>query len=96
MSEVYEAGELYERSRRVDSFCRILFWANCVLTILSFWPNMMQPVVAYCQIATAVLHVGLSLADDCSLWFEAESANRKHLVEDAFGVDITNKRGVGY
>ena len=53
-------------------------------------------MVAYCQIATAVLHVGLSLADDCFLWFEAESANRKHLVEDAFGVDITNKRSVGY
>lgn len=96
MSEVYEVAELYERSRKIEGICTGLFWANCALTALAFWPITIQPIVVYGQIATAALHVVLGLVNDCALWFDAESANRKHLIEDAFGVDITNRRSEGY
>lgn len=96
MSEVYEADQLYERSRKVERVCAGLFWANCALTALVFWPNAMQPIIVYGQIATAALHVVLGLVNDCALWFDAESTNRKHLIEDAFGIDITNRRSEGY
>lgn len=96
MSDLYEVGELYERSHRMDTVCSFLFWANCVLSILAFWPNSIQRAIVYIQMVTAIGHVVLGLVNDCALWFEAESTNRKHLIEDAFGVDLTNRRSRGY
>lgn len=96
MSDLYEVGELYERSHRMDTVCSFLFWANCVLSILVFWPNSIQRAIVYIQMVTAIGHVVLGLVNDCALWFEAESTNRKHLIEDAFGVDLTNRRSRGY
>lgn len=96
MSDLYEAGELYKRSHRMDTVCSILFWSNCVLSVLAFWPNTVQRAIVYMQMMTAIGHVVLGLMNDCALWFEAESTNRKHLIEDAFGVDLTNRRSCGY
>lgn len=96
MSELYEVAELYERSNRLDRLCNWLFGANCAVTVLVLWPSCAQAFVVYLQVATAILHVVLCLANACSLRYDAESANRRHLIEDAFGVDITNMRSVGY
>lgn len=96
MSDLYEVDVLYERSHRMDTVCSVLFWANCALSVLAFWPNTVQRVIICMQMMTAIGHVVLGLVNDCALWFEAESANRKHLIEDAFGVDFTNRRSCGY
>lgn len=80
----------------MDTVCSCLFWANCVLSVLAFWPNIVQRAIVYMQMMTAIGHVVLGLVNDCALWFEAESTNRKHLIEDAFGVDLTNRRSRGY
>ena len=96
MSDLYEVDELYERSHRMDTVCSVLFWANCALSVLAFWPNTVQWVIICALMMTAIGHVVLGLVNDCALWFEAESANRKHLIEDAFGVDFTNRRSCGY
>lgn len=96
MSDLYEVDELYERNHRMDRVCSFLFWANCVLSVLVLWPNTVQRAIVYMQMTTAIGHVVFGLVNDCALWFEAESTNRKHLIEDAFGIDLTNRRSRGY
>jgi len=67
-----------------------------MFTIIAFWPSSFQAIVVAIQVVSAILHVVLGLVNDCTLWFDAESTNRKHLLENAFGVDITNTRSDGY
>lgn len=96
MSERYDVGALYERSNSLERVCRVFFWTNCVVTVLALWPSAIQDAVVVLQFVTAILYVLVGLVNDCKFWFDAESANRKHLLEDALGIDITNRQSVGY
>ena len=79
MSRFYEADELYKRSSKLDSACTVLFWVNCVFTIIALCPSSFQTLIIAIQVLSAIIHVVLGLVNDCTLWFDAVSTNRKHL-----------------
>lgn len=97
MAERDDISEGYAASRRLGACCLILFWSNVAFALGLLLPS--DSVAGICGVAqsvTAIAFVALEFLDDYHFWYFAERARRRHLIEDALGVDLTNCSSEGY
>ena len=90
MSRRDDINKLYKPSQQLGEFCRIVFWGNCVFSVISIF------VLSVLQIASALIFVTSSLVDDGLFWYDAESERRKNSVQNAFGVRFSELETDGY
>lgn len=91
MSRRDDVSRLYALSLKLGDICKLLFWVNCALSVVSlFVAGRFFNVLSILQIASAVAFVAISLADDGLFWYDAEKERRKNNIQNAFAVRLSD------
>ena len=78
---------LYVPSQKLEVFCKIIFWINCILTVVNMClSGLLLKISTVLQIALAITFFAVSLIDDGLYWYNAESERRKNSLQTAFGI----------
>lgn len=87
----------YATSRCLGVCCLILFWANVAFVFISLLPfDTIANAFCIAQSISAIAFMVLEFVDDYYYWYFAERARRRHLIEDAFGIDLAGGSSEGY
>lgn len=80
----------YKKSGQLNTWCQLLFWANCNLAALSlFWDGVANEVSMLLQILSSFAYLVLKCVDDGHYLYIAECARRKNNLENALNIDLT-------
>lgn len=97
MSRRDDINELYLPSQRLEQICKLIFWLNIILSIVSlFLTGFLFDVSSTLQIALAIAFVAISLIDDGLCWYNAECERRKNNIQTAFGIRFSEMETDGY
>lgn len=97
MAKRDDIAKEYAASKRIGAGCLVLFWVNAIFAFATLLPISSITNIAFiAQSTTAIVFVALRCLDDYHCWYLAERARRRHLVEDALGLDLTNSSSEGY
>lgn len=97
MSKRDDVKVLYSKSTILNECCQILFWTNCIFSILSLWcDGILNSVSVLVQILTSILYVILMSIDDGHYWYMAESARRKDNLQVGLGINLSDLETDGY
>lgn len=97
MAQRDDISKAYKTSKIICTWCLVLFWTNAILAFAALLPlGRFAPYVFVGQSVTAIAFVLLECTDELHFWYLAERARRRHLVENAFGIDLTNATTEGY
>lgn len=97
MSRRDDINKLYVPSQKLDDFCKIVFWLNCVLSVANmFLSGLLFKILTAFQIALAMAFVTVSLIDNGLYWYNAESERRKNSFQTAFGIRFSELETDGY
>lgn len=97
MSRRDDVNKLYKPSLKLGEVCKVLFWANCVLSVVSlFVAGVFFDALSIFQIASALAFVAVSLADDGLFWYNAEKERRKNNLQNAFAIRFSDLETDGY
>ena len=97
MSDRDDVNILYSKSTKLNDWCQILFWSNCVFSILSLlFDGLLNNTSILMQILTSIIYVILKSIDDGHYWYKAESARRKDNLQVALGINLSDYETEGY
>ena len=97
MSRRDDINKLYIPSQKLEKFCKIVFWLNCMLSLVNiFLSGMATDIVSILQIASALGFVSASVIDDGLFWYNAEHERRKNSIQTAFGIRLSELETDGY
>lgn len=97
MAERDDVSKRYVASGRLGTCCSVLFWVNVFLAFASLLSSgAIANTANIVQSVAAIAYVILAFLDDYHYWYFAERTRRRHLVENAFDIDLTNSLSEGY
>ena len=97
MSKRDDINVLYVPSQKLEVFCKIIFWINCILTVVNMClSGLLLKISTVLQIALAITFFAVSLIDDGLYWYNAESERRKNSLQTAFGIRFSELETDGY
>lgn len=97
MSRRDDVNRLYSPSLKLGEVCKVLFWVNCVLSVVSlFVTGRFFDALSISQIASALAFVAISLVDDGLFWYNAEKERRKNNIQNAFAIHFSDLETDGY
>lgn len=90
MSKRDDANMLYNKSKKLNKLCQILFWTNCGFSLLSLlFDGVLNNMSILMQIIISFLYIILKSIDDGHCWYKAEAVRRKNSLQDGLGVNLT-------
>ena len=97
MSKRDDINVLYVPSQKLEVFCKIIFWINCILTVVNMClSGLLLKISTVLQIALAITFFAVSLIGDGLYWYNAESERRKNSLQTAFGIRFSELETDGY
>jgi len=97
MSKRDDVNALYQKSLRIEKWCKLLFWANALLALSAcFFTDKILEYLVVAQIVVAFIYVIAKLVDDGVFWYNAERAGRNNNIETAFGISLSEYKRDGY
>lgn len=97
MSKRDDINKLYKPSELLEKVCKVLFCCDIGISLIA--AILKDPFSFYLTVALIViafLYMVLSVLDDGVLWYKAESARRKNIIQDAFQVRLDEHVTEGY
>ena len=97
MSKRDDVDLLYRKSKIIDSCCRIIFWVNCCLAVVSsISMGIINNISILLQILVSLLFIVMKNLDDGLFWYNAESSRRKDNLQVALGINLSTLETDGY
>lgn len=85
----------YHQSAVLGQQAMIFFFANIIVVFIASCVSQCELVELF-QVLVPFLYLFVSVIDDCHCSYEAGRKRRKTLVENAFGIDVTEYKTYGY
>ncbi len=92
-----DISKLYTIPSFLNKILTLLFWLNTVVAFAALClPDGSDGVLIWLQVLFALACVLVSVIDDGFFWFKAESGRRQNCIEDAFAIELSEKKTNGY
>ena len=92
-----DISKLYTTPSFLNKILTLLFWLNTVVAFAALClPNGSDGILIWLQVLFALACVLVSVIDDGFFWFKAESGRRQNCIEDAFAIELSEKKTNGY
>lgn len=97
MSRRDDVDLLYRKSKKLNDICQVLFWSNCILSVISsISTGLINNMSVLIQILVSFAYIVMRNLDDGHFWYNAESSRRKNNFQVAFGISLSNLETDGY
>lgn len=98
MSSRDDVTKLYNKSEKITKFINGLYYANAIngFILLIFSLGWFKKILILIQIVLLISYVFLRIADNSIYWYKAEKIRRRTAIENAFDIDLSEYKTVGY
>lgn len=90
-----DVSTFYHQSTVLAQHAMIFFFANIVVVLIAACVSPCELVELF-QVLFPFLYLFVSVIDDCHCSYEAGCKRRKALIENAFGINVTEYKTYGY